>query len=257
MVIRSIRHHVTTHNWFAVTIDVLIVFVGVFLGIQANNWNEARIADKTAQANRARLIEDLRTNELDFEGRRAYYGQVREHALLALEGFSTPNAELGDEFLIHSYQATQVILRPLRRFTYDELVSTGELATVGDQRVRELAASYYLGMGVQNASLEQIPPYRDRLRRELTYPVQHRIQSRCGDRIRTVNGAVIRSLPSSCDIGLDRAEIAKAVAQLRSAPEMDRDLTRYLVDIDQRLNAYRAIQLRLRELREALAMVDG
>jgi hypothetical protein len=256
MVIRSIRQHVTTHNWFAVTIDVLIVFVGVFLGIQANNWNEARIADKTAQSNRERLIEDLRTNDIDFEGRRSYYGDVREHALLALEGFSTPSAA-GEEFLVHSYQATQVVLRPLRRFTYDELLASGELASIGDQKVRELAAAYYLGMSAQNASLEQIPPYRDRLRREMPYAVQQRIQSRCGDRIRNVKGAVIRSLPKSCDTGLDRAVIAKAVAQLRSAPEMDRDLTRYLVDIDQRLNSYRAIQRRLRELRDALAKVDA
>jgi hypothetical protein len=42
MVIRRIREHVTTHNWFAVGIDVVIVIVGVFLGTQANNWNEAR-----------------------------------------------------------------------------------------------------------------------------------------------------------------------------------------------------------------------
>lgn len=171
MVIRRIRRHVVTQNWFAVAIDVLIVFIGVFLGIQANNWNEARIADQTAQSNRARLIEDLRTNDIDFEGRRSYYGDVREHALLALEGFSTPDAEAGEEFLIHSYQATQVILRPLRRFTYVELVASGELASIGDQRVRELAAAYYLGMGVLNSDLERIFPYRDRLRREMPYAV--------------------------------------------------------------------------------------
>lgn len=68
---------------------------------------------------------------------------------------------------------------------------------------------------------------------------------------------MIRSLPEACHTGLDRALIAKAVAQLRSAPEMDRDLTRYLVDIDQKLNAYLAIQRRLRELRDALAKADA
>ena len=43
MVIRRIREHVATHNWFAVGIDLAIVVVGVFLGIQASNWNAARI----------------------------------------------------------------------------------------------------------------------------------------------------------------------------------------------------------------------
>ena len=32
MVVRRIRDHVATHNWFAVAIDLAIVVVGVFLG---------------------------------------------------------------------------------------------------------------------------------------------------------------------------------------------------------------------------------
>ncbi|WP_310467133.1 hypothetical protein [Sphingomonas sp.] len=69
MAIRQIREHVTSHNWFAVLIDVLIVFVGVFLGIQANNWNQARLTETAARTDRMRLIEDLRTNEIDLAGR--------------------------------------------------------------------------------------------------------------------------------------------------------------------------------------------
>jgi hypothetical protein len=66
MVIRRIREHVTTHNWFAVGIDVVIVIVGVFLGTQANNWNEARSHREEGRSYRARLIDDLRTNEAVF-----------------------------------------------------------------------------------------------------------------------------------------------------------------------------------------------
>jgi len=43
MVLHRMRGHVTNHNWFAVAIDVVIVVVGVFLGLQANNWNQDRI----------------------------------------------------------------------------------------------------------------------------------------------------------------------------------------------------------------------
>src|SRR5687768_1913431 len=105
MVIRQIREHATAHNWFAVVIDVLIVFVGVFLGIQANNWNEARLSEATARTDRMRLIEDLRTNEIDLAGRQFYYGSVRQHALTALEGFSARNPNLGEAFLVNAYQA--------------------------------------------------------------------------------------------------------------------------------------------------------
>ena len=42
MVIRRIREHVATHNWFAVSVDLAIVVAGVFLGTEATSWNEDR-----------------------------------------------------------------------------------------------------------------------------------------------------------------------------------------------------------------------
>jgi hypothetical protein len=252
MVIRRIRDHAASHNWFGVTIDVVIVFIGVFLGIQANNWNESRMAESTAKTDRARLIEDLRTNELDLDGRRSYYEDVRQHALHALEGFSSPNADLGEAFLVAAYQASQVRIRPMRRFTYDELVATGDLGGIGDQSLREELAVYYLGLTAIDTSIRDIPPYRDRIRREMPYAVQARIRSRCGEQSRQVKGAVVRSLPTRCRTGLHSALVASAVAQLRAAPEMDRDLTRYITDIDQRINAYDGSGRRARELRQEL-----
>ena len=42
MIIRRIREHVATQNWFAAGIDLVIAILGVFIGIQVANWNEAR-----------------------------------------------------------------------------------------------------------------------------------------------------------------------------------------------------------------------
>ena len=50
MVIRRIRDHVASHDWFAVAIDVVIVLLGVFLGTQMNNWNEGRRAANEIRA---------------------------------------------------------------------------------------------------------------------------------------------------------------------------------------------------------------
>jgi len=41
MILRRITEHVKDQNWFAVGIDFFIVVVGVFIGIQVSNWNEA------------------------------------------------------------------------------------------------------------------------------------------------------------------------------------------------------------------------
>ena len=90
MVIRRIRDHVATHNWFAVAIDLGIVVVGVFLGTQANNWNEARHDRATASEYRDQIVDDLKDNETDLASRGAYYGAVRAHAIVALASPNSP-----------------------------------------------------------------------------------------------------------------------------------------------------------------------
>ena len=42
MILRRVTKHVKDQNWFAVGIDFMIVVVGVFIGLQVANWNEAR-----------------------------------------------------------------------------------------------------------------------------------------------------------------------------------------------------------------------
>src|SRR4051812_5033543 len=42
MVLRRVVEHAKTQNWFAVTLDFFIVVVGVFVGIEVANWNQAR-----------------------------------------------------------------------------------------------------------------------------------------------------------------------------------------------------------------------
>ena len=42
MILRRIKAHVEKENWFAVFLDFCIVVVGVFIGLQVANWNEAR-----------------------------------------------------------------------------------------------------------------------------------------------------------------------------------------------------------------------
>ena len=46
MLLRRITKHVKDQNWLAVGIDFFIVVVGVFIGIQVANWNDARVEQR-------------------------------------------------------------------------------------------------------------------------------------------------------------------------------------------------------------------
>ena len=71
MVLRRIRHQLTTHNWFAATVDLLIVMIGVFLGTQASEWSQDRAERREARENRSMLIDDLRANQQNLAMRRS------------------------------------------------------------------------------------------------------------------------------------------------------------------------------------------
>lgn len=241
MVIRRLRQHATTHDWFAVAIDILIVVIGVFLGLQANNWNSARIAASDAIDHRARLIEDVAANEQDMAARLDYYSAARRHALMALAALETGRAD-GEVLLVDLYQASQINSRTLRRSTYDELIAAGDLSQVGDSDLRDVAETYYRGLKVIDDSVTDLPAYRDRIRRELPYQVIARIRERCGDVVSERNGVVMFKLPEQCRLDLPPALIATAVARVRSAPGLDRDLSRYIVDLDTRIGNLKGSQ---------------
>jgi len=42
VLLRRVTQHIKTQNWFAVLVDFLIVVVGVFVGLQVQDWNDAR-----------------------------------------------------------------------------------------------------------------------------------------------------------------------------------------------------------------------
>lgn len=253
MVIRRIREHVATHNWFAVMIDLAIVVIGVFLGTQVNNWNLGRIDRANAGEYRRQIIANIEVNEADAIARIAYYRQVRAHAVAALRALQQPGAPPSEPFLIDAYQASQAFLRPFEQTAYEELISSGVIRQVGDSETRAKLSAYYVSArGFDNTALS-MTAYRDRLRRIMDFDVQERIRARCDDIARlSPGGSVGVSLPTHCDLGLDPALAARAVEELRSAPELAQDLTRHIGDLDQKLALFDRTLRAARSLRATL-----
>lgn len=63
MILRRLTKHIEDQNWFAVTLDFLIVVVGVLLAIQVANWNERRQDQSAYNDSVIRLVEELRVND--------------------------------------------------------------------------------------------------------------------------------------------------------------------------------------------------
>jgi hypothetical protein len=253
MVIRRIRDHVHAHNWFAVGIDLAIVVVGVFLGMQANNWNEARIDRQRGQEYRQRLIDDLDANQQDFQQRAAYYRDVHDAGYAALQDLRRLQSADPIEFLFNAYKATSILPRSTQRATYQEILSAGATGTLGDEAIRQQIANYYFGLDTTTAAIATLPPYRDRLRSGMPYEVQRAIRSDCPEINRDdAKGRPGIALGVDCRPKLNSAAALSAALQVRSIPDLQFDLTRSLVDDDQKILQFQTMEHSAGKLRAVL-----
>jgi len=64
MILRRAVEHLKHQHWTAIGIDLVIVVLGVFIGMQVSNWNQQRGTDEQAAASTARLKTDMRNPDV-------------------------------------------------------------------------------------------------------------------------------------------------------------------------------------------------
>lgn len=144
MILRRVTEHVKAQNWFAVTLDFLIVVVGVFIGIEVANWNEARQDRQEEQRYYGQLLVDLRTDLDTLAGaeRRADLHDNAAQMVLDRLGGAPTRASPGR--LAKSIHLAGFIFIPrASRGTYDELISTGNLGLLRNSQLKSEIANYY------------------------------------------------------------------------------------------------------------------
>ena len=77
MLLRSITKHIKEQNWTAVSLDFVIVVIGVVIGIQVANWNEDRVANQERAEQLVGLHAEFVDNISIFE---AYINTLNEQA---------------------------------------------------------------------------------------------------------------------------------------------------------------------------------
>ncbi|MEO7563974.1 MAG: hypothetical protein ABIR63_09015 [Sphingomicrobium sp.] len=258
MVIRRIREHVETHNWFAVAIDVVIVVIGVFLGTQVNNWNEERLESVRANEYRIRLIDELDFDAHQYAVQTAYYRQARDYGLQALAALDGTKPLSARDFLVAAYQLTQTDTTKAKTYVYDEMSATGLVDHLGDSDIQQLASDFYLSSEVAQRDLENIYPYRTILREVMPYGVQKRIRSECGDRnVLYKHRLVGVSTVVPCSMAIDSAEAATAARAVRSAPGIQPQMTRYLASLDEKLDNLILSEEQAADFRDRLIGASG
>jgi hypothetical protein len=179
MLLRRVIEHVRKQEWTAVAIDFVIVVAGVFVGIQAANWNEVRSDQSRARGYLERIHSDLEADLANYQNRIRFWNAVSTYGRTGLSYADTGRMDDGTQWdlLLAYFQASQVAEFWTRSTTYDELKAAGELNLIANLDLRNALANYYTEAG--NPALSERPAYREHVRGVIPMDVQLYIWTKC------------------------------------------------------------------------------
>lgn len=144
MILRRLNEHVKAQNWVAVGLDFLIVVLGVFLGIQLGNWNEARIERQGER----RVIERLRQEVPDIINARAEDRGFAAFRRTAMDSALRKLFDEGSEEEITPPECMAIALshiyrEPARRIPIvEEMVATGRVDILRQGEVKQALLAF-------------------------------------------------------------------------------------------------------------------
>lgn len=151
-------------KWSAIAIELMIVVVGVFIGLQVDNWNESRREAQRGHEYVARIGSDLAEDIQSMDVRLEFWDRVIDHGQGAIRYAETGELVNGSAWktVLSFYQASQLYPYVPQDATYQEMRNAGDLGLIDDQSLRAALANYYVtGPGFQaNILLELQPEYR-------------------------------------------------------------------------------------------------
>jgi len=179
LIIRRIVESFRTRSFSVFAAELVIVIVGVFIGIQMSNWNDARLDQTRAYSYLERIRNDLDADIINYEDRLRLWDQVSAYGAQVLNYVNTGNEDVLTEWdlLLAYFQASQITEFLTTRITYDELKGDGELSLIRDLELRKQLASYYTY--ADNPVLSERPAYREHVRGLIPLHIQSYIWKSC------------------------------------------------------------------------------
>lgn len=138
MILRKFSAAIREQDWFTVVLEILIVVVGIFIGLQADEWNQTRKENQHAE----RALEELRVDFVAINhaanGLAVYYKNLVDNlellngSLRAGEVKPQDEAAIGDAIALGGKFGDP----PPPSGTFRDLMSSGNLALIRDRELR-------------------------------------------------------------------------------------------------------------------------
>ena len=139
MILRRLTDALRKQDWFTVVIETLIVVLGVFLGLQVNNWNEARGERSMERQYILRLHSDMQRSAEAIRSSGSFLVRQVENEGVLLSSLATCEIAETDR------QAVVAALGSLGKYNFavvdrelvDQLRASGQFEVISNPDVRE------------------------------------------------------------------------------------------------------------------------
>jgi hypothetical protein len=221
MKFRRIIDHLQGQHWTAIFIDLVIVVVGVFIGIQVSNWNGERV-DRQRERSllvdlRAEMAESIHQTEI----KQRAFAQVErsgEKAVAYLDA-GKPCTDNCWPVIVDFFNASQWQMQSVGLPTYDEMRRNGWPR----QRAIVDAVEAYLRQARQiSVTLQQPPAYRALVRGLIPLAIHRPYWTNC---FKLANGE--ESYVEDCPQGVAPEISAAGIAAIAGNPDIHRTLTEW------------------------------
>lgn len=220
MILRRLTTALRKQDWVTVVIETLIVVFGVFIGLQVNNWNEARAEWAEETELLKALQQEIETSIRLTQQKADAYAQVVQAGKRSLD-FLDAGESCGTEcwlVLVDFFHASQWQSIEVNRSTYDEM------RRQGFPRSREIvdAVEGYLAQNATLAITNLLPAYRSRVRQMIPFDAQDFYWKNCYE---LQDGAETYVL--NCPKGVSDEAASRAVGRIAETPDIQLLLTEW------------------------------
>ncbi len=144
MILRRLVTALSKQSWLTVVLELVVLVVGIFLGLQVDSWNEARKDRVIEQQYLASLKADF---QADIEELDEAIALAKSRALLGRLLISTIDKgrveDDPNEFIWAVFSSYLLNYPSYTRATINDLLSTGNLQLLQDSNLKAAVAEYY------------------------------------------------------------------------------------------------------------------
>lgn len=229
MIYKRLAARLTAQDWVAITIELAIVIVGVFIGTQVSNWNAGRLERQDNERILHNLRPEIAGMVANFQAVYAYYDTTNHYAQTAFAGWRRDPKVSDRDFVVGAFQASQIFYTGLNNDTWSQIYGSDRLRTIESRPIRK---DLSVLMTTDYATMERdlFSDYRRHAREIIPADVQDAIRGQCGDR--AIPGAYNSLfLPQTCDLHYLAPRITAAATALRAHPDLANELNWHLAVI--------------------------